>query len=200
MHIIFRDALLPVNLPFTILLILVVLYWLAVIVGAADVDWLPDMDLDGPDAGWLSALMSWFHAGDVPVMTVISIMLLNLWSLSMVLNHYFNPAGAVLFAVVFLVVNLAVTLCVGLCFARIIRKFTRHSEPEARAALYKVGQVVTSQVSETFGQVEIPTQGAPIKINARTVDGKVFEKGDKVLVFDQDTEKGIYYVDAYHDF
>lgn len=48
----FHVAVSPLNLPFTVLLIMVVLYWLIVILGAIDMDieaeWMPDLDIDDP--------------------------------------------------------------------------------------------------------------------------------------------------------
>jgi len=197
----FEAAISPLNLPFTILLGLLMLYWLMVILGAADMDWMPDIDMDDP-GGFLSPAVEMLNIGEVPIMAVISVMSLSCWSFSMLSNHYLNPAQSWLMGAILLIFNIAVGFFSTVLFSKLIVKVIGpigSEDKEDQKILYKMGTVLTSEVTGIFGQVEIKTKGAPITINARTPEGVVLLKGEKALVFDEDKEKGIYFVDKYED-
>ncbi|RMG67737.1 MAG: hypothetical protein D6722_12680, partial [Bacteroidetes bacterium] len=94
----------PPNLPYTILLGLMVVYWLTVIIGAIDLDFLDfdvdvdtDVDVDAEvdtevevdgeadgaggvsGAGWFLTTASFFNLGSVPFMIFMSFLCLSLW-------------------------------------------------------------------------------------------------------------------------
>ena len=93
----------PVNLPASFLLGLVLLYWLMVILGVlgmdafdldldADLDFDVEADVDGHFEGSVfGKVLDFFHLGDVPIMIVVSFFVLNMWIITIVSNHYFNP-------------------------------------------------------------------------------------------------------------
>jgi hypothetical protein len=120
----------------------------------------------------------------------------------MLTNHFLNPSHTFVWGILLLFVNLVLgfltTVVVTKVSLKIFGKMTKEDK-EDQKILYRVGTVITSQVDSGFGQVEIQTKGAPITINARSPDGTIFLKGQKVLIFDQDAEKGIYYVDSYEN-
>ena len=96
-------ALHPLNVVYSILLALVVLYWLSVILGAVDMSALDfdldaDLDMDADlDAdtdlsvgGWFAAVFHFFHFDRLPFMLVMSIVILSAWTLSVISNHYWG--------------------------------------------------------------------------------------------------------------
>ncbi len=199
----FHAAISPLNLPFTILMGLMLLYWIFVIVGAADMDWMPDMDMDMDDGGELfSSLTEMLNIGEVPVMMVLSIMVLSCWTLSMLANHYLNPAQSILLGTGLFVINIVLGFFATVLMTRAVVKIFGPMSREDKSdqqILYRTGTVVTSQVNASVGQVDIHTKGSVIRINARTQRDVIFLKGDKVLVFDEDKEKGIYFVEKYEE-
>lgn len=197
----FEAAISPLNLPFTILLGLLTLYWLFVILGAADMDWMPDIDMDDP-GGFISPLMEMLNIGEVPIMALASVMGLSCWSFSMLSNHLLNPAQSYTLGLILLVFNIAIGFFGTVLFSKLLVKLVGpigKEDKEDQKILYKMGIVLTGEVNQSFGQVEITTKGAPITINARTPEGVVLLKGEKALVFDEDQEKGIYFVDKYEE-
>ncbi|MGE0084797.1 MAG: hypothetical protein AB7S75_10275 [Desulfococcaceae bacterium] len=199
----FHAAISPLNLPFTILMGLMLLYWIFVILGAADMDWMPDMDMDMDDGGEVfSSLTEMLNIGEVPFMMVISIMVLSCWTFSMLGNHYLNPAQSVLLGTGLFVINIVLgffaTVLITRAVVKIVGPMGREDKSDQQI-LYRTGIVVTSQVNASVGQVDIQTKGSPIRINARTQRDVIFVKGDKVLVFDEDKEKGIYFVEKYEE-
>lgn len=137
----FTEAFRLVNLPFTILLILVVLYWLLVAVGALgpggdgdvdahveaghDVDADHDGDFDGlhhqvdghghghghHEGSWWGNTLKFVNLGDVPAMVVLSVLILSMWSFGIIANRYWT-GGSSLLAAGFLGINLVVSVIV----------------------------------------------------------------------------------------
>ncbi|MEL6970499.1 MAG: hypothetical protein AAFO02_10025 [Bacteroidota bacterium] len=103
MHELLQLALHPFNLVYSILLALIVLYWISVILGAVDMsaldfDFDADVDLDvDVDAdtdisvgGWFTAVFHFFHFDRVPFMLIMSIVVLSAWTLSIISNQYWG--------------------------------------------------------------------------------------------------------------
>lgn len=122
-----NEALAYYNLPLTVLLLLVVIYWLMVIVGVlgmesfdidagteldldtdvdvdlhADAGGHPDLDVDpGGHAGGGGlglTVLRFLNFGQVPAMVVVSVLILAMWFLSMVGNFILNGSGGLLIA------------------------------------------------------------------------------------------------------
>lgn len=190
----------PLTLPFTALLALILLYWLFLIIGAVDLEFLdslvPDVDVD-EGGGVFGPLLHWLGIGSVPVMIMLSFFIFFGWAISLIANAAVNADGSPIVGLLLLLPNLAVSLFLA---GLIARPFGRLFKPEThQQILYSVGVATTSTVTADFGQVEIPARGAPIVINARTVGDTVLHRGDKALVYDQDNDKGIYFVEKYTD-
>ena len=80
-----------VNLLYTILLMMVLVYWLIVILGLIDLDAF-DLDLDADVDGGLDAheggfsWLAYFNVGEAPIMFFVSIVTLVMWVVSMQVN------------------------------------------------------------------------------------------------------------------
>ncbi|MCP4105601.1 MAG: YqiJ family protein [Desulfobacteraceae bacterium] len=203
----FYAAVSLVNLPFTIFLGFLLLYWIAVIVGAADLelfdgDWMPDLDVEDA-GGFMDSALQVLGVGEVPVMVLATVMAFSSWSFSMMANYYLNSRQSLLIGAGLLIPNLFVSLFITGSFARLVTKIFFGSgdkdEKEDQKIVFRVGVVTTSEVTSSFGQIQIQTKGAPITINARTSDDLILKKGDKALVYEEDKEKGIYYVEKFNE-
>ena len=104
-----QESLRMVNLPFTVLAGLTMVYWVMVVLGVLDVeafdlelDLEPDLDLaadvDADAAGLagtpFASLLAILGLGDVPIMLSLSVFFLSAWALSVTGNHYLNPEQA----------------------------------------------------------------------------------------------------------
>jgi hypothetical protein len=201
-----QETITPPNLPFTIILLLTMLYWIFVIIGAIDLEFLDiDLSADGsPDAGdgFFTSFLQLLKMGDAPIMATVSMMALIAWTISMVYNHYLNFGYQGWIAAGVIAANFIVSFFITVLIGRLLNKIFgpfNSEEDVMQSCMYKMGTVITSEVNSDFGQVEIQTQGAPVTINARTPDGLVLLKGEKVLVYDDDKEKGVYFVDRYDE-
>lgn len=222
----FSESFRLVNLPFTILLILVVLYWLLVALGAmggpeadADLDVHSgahvdhDVDLDtmhhhveGHHSGhgsqesgsWWGNTLKFVNLGDVPVMVVLSVLILSLWSFSVIANRYWT-GGSNLLALAFfganLVVSIVATRYVTLPLKPLFRMLSKQYDEPVKI----IGQhcrVVTSEATPDFGQAEITTSGVPLLIHVRTLNDAILHKGDVAVVVREDAERRIFFITA----
>lgn len=91
----------PVNLALSVMLVLILFYWVVVVLGAVGLDSLdfdldfdgePDIDIDTDldtdasllDAGLGTAILKFFHIGTVPVLILLSVFILSLWAIGVV--------------------------------------------------------------------------------------------------------------------
>lgn len=192
------EAISLVNLPFTVLLGLVICYWLLVALGAvSDHSAETDGHLDGHDAGdWLAGPLHFINLGDVPVMVALSIYSLCLWTCSLITNHYFTDHKALL-ALAYLLPNLLVSGLVTRYLTLPLKPvfgWVRRAEGDEPPLIGRSCRITTSMADATFGQAEVTTSGAPLLIDVRTTDGVSLPRGTNVVIFREDLERGIYFV------
>lgn len=193
----------PVNFFFTLLLGLVLIYWITVILGLFDLSLFDvDLDMDGDvdvqaEGGIFHSIAEFFALGDVPLMVLLSVLILSLWTLSMIVNHYLNPNDSVLVALAYLVPELivacGVTKIVLIPAARLFSGLTDEKEA-AKPIIGQLCIVMTTEVSKKLGQAEIATGGNPILLNVVSSGDHVFHKGDEAVIVDKDDKRGIYLI------
>ncbi len=206
----------PVNVVFTVLLLLTGLYWITVILGVLDINLfdieLPDSGLDADvdidvdadaginvgGAGVFRSLLLFFYVGEVPTMILVSILILSLWTFSMLGNYYFNPGGSMLMAIPILLVNLVASALVMKLFAMPLRRVYIMLNKDYNAPgdiIGRICKVTTTRVAkDKMGQAEVPTKGAPIILNALSQDDHEFARGDEAVVVSKDSERGTYLI------
>lgn len=196
------EALRPVNLPFTVLLGAVIIYWLLVAIGALGIDLGADGDADvhaDSDAdghGSFFGLLDFVNLGEVPLTLVASLFALCAWMLSMLANFYWvgSSVGRGFIALVVIVIGSAViTRYFTLPFRPLMRAMNSQGEKHV-PVVGRTCLITTSEANPTFGQAQIETQGAPILINVRTMNGAVLPRGSTVLVVKEEPDKELYYV------
>lgn len=206
----------PINLPFTLLLMIVLLYWLTVIVGLLDVN-LFDLDVDthihphvhvdkgvqidvDADAGFFSTILAFFNVGKVPFMIVISLLALFLWIGSMLGNHYIGQ-GSGLTAFLLLIPNLAVGLFLTKFLTNPLRHLFRDTPNEFESNRAMVGRTCTILLpvsDQKIGQAEVAVQrGAPVLVIVKTTDGHQLVRGEKGLIIDYDKASHTYLIEPY---
>jgi hypothetical protein len=215
----FYEVLRPVNLPFTALLGMVTFYWLLVLLGALDFDSEPSLDvghghvdidgaagahdvyhgahLDAHDIGAFKALLQFLNFGNVPSMIVVSVMVLSMWTISMIANRNFNHSGSILITFALLVPNLILTALVTKAATTPLKKlFTALNKDfdEHKPVVGRTCTILTSEVTDRFGQAQIDTSGAPLVINVRTYGDAIFSKGESALIIKEDRDNHLYTV------
>ena len=201
-----------VNIVFTVLLLLMGLYWITVILGVldvnlfeidlpdsgleADADLDADIDANAVPSGSLRSFLHFFYIGEVPTMVLASVLILSLWSFSMLGNYYFNPKGSMIVAIPVFLGNLVASAFVMKLFAMPLRRVYMMLNKDYNApgdVVGRIGKVTTTRVTQDkMGQVEVPTKGAPIILNVLSQDDHQFALGDEAVVVSKDSERGTY--------
>lgn len=158
----------PLNLPFTVGLIGIFVYWTLFIIGAVglealdlDVDLDTDIDVDadveiaaeldadadvdvnemaanGP-AFWISFLR-FFNVGDVPMMILLSSFSFTTWAFSLLYNSYFNDEGATWIALVCLIPNLVLSMMITKIVTTPAKLLFKHATTGGEAPMKIVGK------------------------------------------------------------
>lgn len=189
MHELYQEAIRLINFPLTVMVVLVVLYWIFVILGFLDIDLLDfdlELDADGAEPGFFGKLAQLCHFGDAPFFVILSILFTSLWTISLLLNFYLNPNDSILLGLVFLVPNVAVSLVLTSIVVypvHLVFKKLNEDDNARKTVVGEICEVTTSRVDRRSGGAAVPTEAAPIVINARTTDDKeILEKGDKAII------------------
>lgn len=202
------------NLPFTVLLLIMVGYWLLVCVGFLDSESADaGLDLHGPadvhgpvdvhmDMGALHSLAKFMHAGEAPLMAILSVLVLCAWAFSVLANHYLNPGGGLLLAGVLLIPNLVVSLLLTRILTKPLRSVFKALNKDYDEAIVTIGQVcavTTSEATPKYGQATLETKGASLTLQVRTSEGHELKRGDRALIIGEDKEKQVFRVVRYEE-
>lgn len=201
-----EQAILPYNLPFTILLGVVVLFWTFTLLGALSTDSI-DVDLDGDGDGGIenlgdlpAAMLRVVNAGAIPLTVVLSILILSMWVVSLLLNYYFNPGHSSLLALGFVLAAFIAGVIATKLITQPLVPFMRRLKAAENAApvIGEVGVVRSIQIDSQYGQVEVERpDGAPALLNARLgPDSEPVPRGTPVAIILMDEKTGVYLVRA----
>ncbi len=197
-----EQAILPCNLPITILLGLVVVFWIFQVAGGPGLDSADaDLTADDPSAetGDMStSILRVVNAGAVPLTIVLSVLVLALWIASVLLNFYFNPEQNRLRSVAFFIaafgLAIVATKLITLPLVPLMRRL-KASEDTA-PVLGETGIVRSIEIDSRYGQVEVQrADGAPAILNSRLApDANPVPRGTPVVVVSIDEASGVYLV------
>ena len=180
------------------------LYWLTCILGLFGMDSL-ELDLEGNAEAELDAsvpspllaILRFVNAADVPLMAVLTLLSIFMWIFTMMGNYYFNESlndlvVLIIFGVAF-VLGLILTKITTAPLVPIFRKMKELEKAEP--AVGASGIVISKQVDEAYGQVEIRRkEGAPAILNCHTSGGDPIPRGSEVAILSYHKESGIYLV------
>ncbi|MBG88265.1 MAG: hypothetical protein CMO80_15360 [Verrucomicrobiales bacterium] len=201
----FQESIRVINFPLSLLMIVIIIYWLLALVGFLDFDILDgsaDLHVDGGDVhvegdlqadfdgshggGILGGISSYLHVGDAPLTVILSVMIIFMWSFSLLLNHYFNSDDSFFLGLLFLVPNIIVSVLLsGIIIIPVAVFFKKLSGSEnvKKNALGDMCTVISQTVDYDSGQAEVAQEGAPIVVNARTSNpNEVLTRGQKAVV------------------
>lgn len=192
-----NNALKGVNIIPTVLLGLVLLYWITVIIGVFDFDLFElDFDVD-VDADVFQGILVFLNLRDIPFMVFFSILSFIFWILSMMLYRLpITPGGFIngLILIPIFIVSLLVTKVITKPLKKLFKKDYEDISPDGGV----VGQLVTLITNiggGRLGQGEIKRDGASLLINVKAEkDDDIFIKNEIAYVYRKDDDKNIYYI------
>lgn len=211
---------------FTVLLGVIVLYWMLAVFGVFDLDVLDfdfdldldadvdlDLDADVGDAGdvetghsGIGGFMATFGLVGVPVTVIVSLIVMWCWLLTLLYGAYLQPmlpdwgfTWAISAVVVF--VAFIVSLFLTQFTIKPIQPLFEHSG-KALGNKDIVGQlceIITGRVDDKFGQARYNKDGAGLVIEVRNMSGANLKKGNTALIVGYNAEKMTYRVEPYEN-
>ncbi len=204
----FIDAIMtPVNFALTVLIGCLIVYWLVVMVGMADLDFL-DLDLDvdtdadadvgGGGGHGLTSFLKFLNVGEVPIMILLSVFVAFLWLIGVLTKMWFGD-WSLMVNLLALVPMVILGLLLTKFLTHPLRRLFEQLERDANAGKVEVmGQrckVISATLDDRHGQAEIETDGSPLRISVRLPAGSTpLNRGDEVVVVTERDERGVYTV------
>jgi len=201
-----EQTLLSYNLPFTVLMGLVAIFWVLSLLGTIDMDGLDfdfdtdtDVDVDTEVSvghNVLGSALKVVNAQDVPIMMVLSILSLFMWLISIVSNFYFNPNQSIPLALGLLLANFIVSVLLVRIVTQPFRPIFRSlkKDEEHTPLVGSLGIVKSRVIDQKYGQVEVTREGgSPALLNARLEDGAL-TRGETIIVTSYDENNKRYLV------
>lgn len=193
------------NIIPTILLVFVLVYWLTVLIGFADLDAF-DIDLDmetdvNSDAsvGWFNHVLYFFNLGQVPLMLFLSFLALPMWLLAIAATDYLGLESVTL-SFVLVLPNFVLSLFIAKLLTQPFVTLFDRLEASAEDNIQIVGKVCTIVINaseDRLGQARLEERGSVLMLNVRTRKGTVLTKGQTGLIIDYLPEKSYYIIEPY---
>ena len=208
----------PANLIISVLFVFIIIYWLTVIVGLLDMDFL-DVDLDvdvdadvdvdvdtdvshgNMSVAWLNSILAFFGLGQIPFMIFMTFLIVPAWAFSIIVNDYlgissFTIGLVVLLAVLF--VSLFIAKFLTIPFIKIFGRMSKEVGEQKEVLVGKVCEVMIAANKNKVGQAKIVTDGAPHIINVNAVHDETLNKGETALIIEYQEHKNIYLIEPYN--
>jgi len=202
-----------VNFFPTLLFALVIGYWVVVLIGALDTDFLDfdvDIDLDleadfsseievegnpGSNLFALNKLLSFFNLGKIPFMVFLTFLAIPMWFLSIMGNHLLGNTSIIisLFLLIpIFIISLFIAKIFTIPFVKLFAVLEKESfEDEIIGA---VGDVRLAANSDKKGKADVMVGDSFFTIFIKTHESaETVKKADKILVLDH-IKKGNYYL------
>jgi len=196
------------NLPATILLLLILLYWVVNLIGIfdfemllGDADFGKDVEVDH-DLDSDSFLGKTFDFGDVPIAIAASFFVLFFWMSTLLTNYYLGNSSlwfALIIYIPAIIGSFIITRLITIPLSKLYSLLHLHTE-ETDTNNDFTGSVCTLFVEaseDKSGQGEINRNGDPIRVHIRTYPGKVLKKGQSALLIEYFADKGYYIAEPY---
>ena len=186
---------------FSVLLVLVVGYWLLVIFGGADLDGLDGDAGDAGEAGGLNGFLAWLGLGGVPVTVILSLLVAFAWFVSLagtVVLGTTDRGGGVMIVLSLLVLVVALVIAFGITrvLAGLLSRLMPAGPQPSRTDFMGATCVIrTGSVTATFGQAEVhAVDGSSSIIQVRQPGGETFRAGSTAIIYDFDADGEFFWV------
>lgn len=200
----------PVNAFFSIMCILLVLYWLLVIIAGIDPD-LFSVDFDSADletgfdgdgeadSGGFMKVLEYFNFDELPLMFIITIVFFSMWLIGVNVTYYLGVQSTLL-GFVLLVPNFILSLFVVKLFSKPLSYFYKQLNHKGEPEIDFLGRrctVITSVGPNKTGQLELTVNADPIKLYARSNTDEVIAAGQQAVIVAESEDKKYYLIEKF---
>ncbi|MCO6147946.1 OB-fold-containig protein [Flavobacterium sp. NRK1] len=204
----------PVNAFFTIMSIIMVIYWLLVIIAgidpdlfsvdfdSADIDVDTDLDIEADgdaDGNGFIKILEYFNFDELPLMFIITIIFFSMWLVGVNITYYLGIESTLL-GFLLIIPNFILSLFVVKLFSKplgyLYKQVNHKGEPEIDF-LGRRCRVVSSVSHDKTGQIELTVNGDPIKIYARSNTQEKLATGQQAVIVGESEDKKYYLVEKF---
>lgn len=205
----------PVNAFFSIMCIIMLVYWVLVIIAGLDPDMFsvnfdsadvdsnfdsdPSGSEDAAEGNGFMKILEYFNFDELPLMFIITIVFFSMWLIGVNVSYYLGVESTLL-GFLLLIPNFILSLFVVKLFSKplgyLYKQVNHKGEPEIDF-LGRRCRVVTSISHVKTGQVELIVNGDPMKIYARSNTDEVIPAGQQAVIVGESDDKKYYLVEKF---
>lgn len=202
----------PVNAFFTVMCIIMVIYWILVIIAGLDPDLLSvdfdsadieaDSGFDGDGEADTSSFMKtleYFNFDELPLMFIITIIFFSMWFIGVNVTYYLSIESTLL-GFLLLIPNFVVSLFVVKLFSKPLGYFYKQVNHKGEPEIDFLGRrctVVSSVGPKKTGQLELTVNGDPMKLYARSNTDEILTAGQQAVIVKESDDKKYYLVERF---
>lgn len=208
----------PVNAFFSIMSIIMVLYWILVIVAGIDPDLLsvdfdsadletdfdhhtqdlPDRSETSSDGGFMK-ILEFFNFDELPLMFILTIIFFSMWLIGVNVTYYLGVESTLL-GFLLLIPNFIVSLFVVKIFSKplsyLYKQVNHKGEPEIDF-LGRRCVVFSSMDQNKVGQIQLSVNGDPMRLSAKSNTEEQLIAGQQAVIVGESEDKKYYLVEKF---
>ncbi len=209
----------PVNAFFSIMSIVMILYWLAVIIAGLDPDLFSidfdasevasDFDNQSPDLpdrteinaegnGFLK-ILEFFNFDELPLMFILTIIFFSMWFLGVNISYYLGIESTWI-ALLLLIPNLIFSLFIVKIFSKPLSYLYKQVNHKGEPEIDFLGRrcVVFSTLDDVkTGQIQLTVNGDPMRLSARSNTTEQLNAGQEAVIVGESADKRYYLVEKF---
>lgn len=207
----------PVMAFFSIMSIVMLLYWVAVIIAGLDpdlfsIDFDSDMDtnLDSnshdlpdrtetPEGSGFMKILEFFNFDELPLMFILTIIFFSMWLVGINVTYYLG-VESVWLGLLLLIPNFILSLFIVKIFSRPLSYLYKQVNHKGEPEIDFLGRrcVVFSTLDNLkTGQIQLSVNGDPIRLSAKSNTDEQLNAGQEAVIVSESTDKKYYLVEKF---
>ncbi|WP_348679964.1 hypothetical protein [Flavobacterium coralii] len=205
----------PVNAFFTIMSIVMVIYWILVIIAGLDPDHFSidfdsaDIDADfdadptssegATEGSSFMKVLEYFNFDELPLMFIVTIMFFSMWLIGVNITYYLGIESTLL-GFLLIIPNLLLSLFFVKLLAKplgyLYRQVNHKGEPEIDF-LGRRCSVVSTVGPQKTGMIELTVNGDPMKLYARSNTEEDIAAGQQAVIVRESDDRRYYLIEKF---
>lgn len=207
----------PVMAFFSIMSIVMLLYWMAVILAGLDPDLfsinfdsdvdtnlnsnahdLPDRT-DTPEGSGFMKILEFFNFDELPLMFILTIIFFSMWFVGINVTYYLG-VESVWLGLLLLIPNFILSLFIVKIFSRPLSYFYKQVNHKGEPEIDFLGRrcVVFSTLDNLkTGQIQLSVNGDPMRLSARSNTDEKLMAGQEAVIVSESIDKKYYLIEKF---
>ena len=207
----------PVMAFFTIMCIVMLLYWIAVIIAGLDPDLfsidfdsdinsnfdhnshdLPDRPESSEGSGFMK-ILEFFNFDELPLMFILTIIFFSMWFVGINVNYYLGIENTLL-GFLLLIPNFILSLFIVKIFSKPLSYFYKQLNHKGEPEIDFLGRrcvVFSSLDNLKIGQIQLSVNGDPIRLSAKSNSEQQLHAGQEAVIVSESEDKKYYLIEKF---